>query len=76
MKELPFEKSMEKLEKIVEELESGDIGLDQALKKYEEGIKLARMCQGKLDKAKQKIETLMKTEKGLFKTENLKEKED
>jgi len=70
MKDLPFEKAMEELEKIVEGLEAGDIPLDDALKKYEEGIRLARMCQKKLDKAKQKIETLIKTDDGLFKTED------
>jgi exodeoxyribonuclease VII small subunit len=60
MKEVPFEKALEKLEKIVEDLEAGDLPLDASLKKYEEGIKLARTCQQKLEKAKKKIEVLIK----------------
>jgi len=66
MKEISFEKAMEKLEKIVDELEAGDIPLDASLKKYEEGIKLARMCQEKLEKARQKIEVLTKGKDGKF----------
>jgi exodeoxyribonuclease VII small subunit len=67
MKEISFEKALEKLEKIVEELEAGDLSLDDSLKKYEEGIKLVRACRQKLDKAKEKIELLTKDEKGTFK---------
>lgn len=66
MKEVSFEKALEKLEKIVSELEDGDMALDSSLKKYEEGVKLARMCQEKLDKARKKIETLVKKENGTF----------
>jgi len=68
MKEISFEKALEKLEKIVEELESGDLPLDASLKKYEEGIKLARACQGQLDEAKEKIELLMKDDSDRFET--------
>ena len=67
MKDISFEKALEKLEKIVEELEAGDLSLDDSLKKYEEGIKLVRACRQKLDKAKEKIEFLTKDEKGKFK---------
>jgi exodeoxyribonuclease VII small subunit len=66
MKEMSFEKAFEALEKAVDELESGGIPLDDALKKYEEGIKLARLCQARLDKAKAKIEILMKEKNGKF----------
>lgn len=76
MKELNFEKALEKLEKIVEDLEAGDLSLDSSLKKYEEGVKLARTCQGKLDKAKQKIEVLMKKEKGTFTTKTFEPEEE
>lgn len=68
MKEIVFEKALEKLDKIVDELEEGDLSLDDLLKKYEEGIKLAGMCQQKLDKAKKKIDILIKKD-GSFKTE-------
>ncbi len=56
--ELPFEKALEKLEKIVSDLESGEVPLEEALKKYEEGVKLSRLCQGKLSQAEKKIEML------------------
>ena len=73
MKDLSFEKAIEKLEKIVEELEAGDFSLDASLKKYEEGIRLARACQEKLDKAKEKIETLIKKDEGVFEKKPFKE---
>ncbi|MCK4852022.1 MAG: exodeoxyribonuclease VII small subunit [Candidatus Omnitrophica bacterium] len=66
MKDMSFEKALEKLENIVGELEKGDIPLDATLKKYEEGVALARMCQKKLDSARQKIELLVKGEDGEF----------
>ena len=65
-KDMPFEKALEKLEEIVASLEEGDMALDASMKKYEEGIKMARLCQEKLDKAKARIETLMKDESGRF----------
>ncbi|MFC1480453.1 exodeoxyribonuclease VII small subunit [Candidatus Omnitrophota bacterium] len=75
MKDLSFEKSLEKLETIVSELEAGELALDTSLKKYEEGIKLARACQKKLDKAKEKIEVLIKKEDGRFVKEPFEEED-
>ncbi|MFH1798904.1 MAG: exodeoxyribonuclease VII small subunit [Candidatus Omnitrophota bacterium] len=69
MKEIAFEKALELLEKIVKDLEEGDLSLEISLKKYEEGINLAQVCQGKLDEAKGKIELLIKKDDGLFETE-------
>ena len=66
MAEIAFEKAMEKLEQIVEQLEEGELALDVSLKKYEEGVKLARICQEHLDKAKAKVELLMKKRSGTF----------
>lgn len=74
MKEMTFEKALEKLEKTVEALEAGDLSLDDSLKKYEEGIKLARACQQKLDKAKQRIEELSKDPEGKFSKKTFQEK--
>lgn len=59
--ELKFEKALERLEKIVEDLESGNMPLEDALKKYEEGVKLCSVCTVKLSQAETKIETLTKT---------------
>ncbi|MFP4193941.1 MAG: exodeoxyribonuclease VII small subunit [Desulfobacterales bacterium] len=59
-----FEESMEKLEKIVEELEAGDLPLDKALKKFEEGVVLSRFCFEKLDETEKKITALMQQQDG------------
>ena len=64
MADVSFEKALEKLEKIVEALEGGDITLEDALSRYEEGIKLSRLCQEKLAQAEKKIEILTRTAKG------------
>lgn len=59
-----LEKSLAELESLVEELESGDLPLDKAMKKFEEGIKLTRGCQTALKEAEQKVEILLKTAGG------------
>jgi exodeoxyribonuclease VII small subunit len=59
-----LEKSLADLESLVEELESGDLPLDKAMKKFEEGIKLTRGCQAALKEAEQKVEILLKTAGG------------
>lgn len=56
-----LEKSLQDLEELVEELESGDLPLDVAMKKFEEGIKLTRGCQSALKEAEQKVEILLKS---------------
>ncbi|MFC1576401.1 exodeoxyribonuclease VII small subunit [Candidatus Omnitrophota bacterium] len=69
MAEMKFEDALKKLEDIVDGLESGDIPLDVSLAKYEEGVKLVRLCQKKLSEAKKKIEILVKTKDGKIKLE-------
>lgn len=54
-----FEKSMEALEKIVDELESGELSLEASIKKFEEGMKLSKNCAKKLDETEKKISVLM-----------------
>ena len=54
-KNFNLEKSLADLEALVEELESGDLPLDKAMKKFEEGIKLTRGCQAALKDAEQKV---------------------
>ncbi len=63
-KSINLEKSLADLETLVEELESGDLPLDQAMKKFEEGIKLTRGCQAALKDAEQKVEILLKSAGG------------
>lgn len=69
-KPLSFEKSLETLEKIVEELESGELTLDEALKRYERGMAAYKECTETLAAAEKRIEVLLK-ESGEFKTEPL-----
>lgn len=59
-----FEEAMKRLEAIVDFLEGEEISLDDALKRYEEGIKLARFCSKKLQEAEKKIEILSRDEDG------------
>jgi exodeoxyribonuclease VII small subunit len=66
---IDFEKAMEGLEQVVEALESGELTLEQALKRYEEGVGLVRACQSKLTDAEKKIEILSKALDGSFKKE-------
>jgi exodeoxyribonuclease VII small subunit len=61
---VPFEEALQKLESIVEGMESGDLPLESLLAKYEEGVKLAKVCQDKLGEAELKIQQLEKTAAG------------
>jgi exodeoxyribonuclease VII small subunit len=63
-KNVNLEKSLADLEDIVEELESGDLPLENAMKKFEDGIKLTRACQTALKEAEQKVEILLKSAGG------------
>ncbi len=63
-KNINLEKSLADLEDLVEELESGDLPLEKAMKKFEEGIKLTRSCQKALKDAEQKVEILLKSAGG------------
>ena len=63
-KTVNLEKSLADLEALVEELETGDLPLDKAMKKFEEGIKLTRGCQAALKDAEQKVEILLKSAGG------------
>lgn len=64
MAEQKFEKDLERLEQLVEALEEGGLSLDDALKRFEEGIKLARRCEKTLADAERKIEILSKNAQG------------
>ena len=61
---MKFEEALSRLEKIVDEMEKGDLSLDQALKKYEEGLKLTKLCTEVLEDAKKKIEVVAKGASG------------
>jgi len=57
-----IEESLSDLEKLVEELENGELELDEALKKFEQGVKLSRECQKTLQETEMKIKILMEGE--------------
>ena len=63
-KKFNLEKALADLEELVEELESGDLPLEKAMKKFEDGIKLTRSCQAALKEAEQKVEILLKSAGG------------
>ena len=69
-----FEEDIKRLEKIVDDLAGGKLTLAESLKKYEEGIKLARGCSTVLNEAQRKVELLMKKE-GKFSLEKFEDKE-
>lgn len=59
-KQKTFEASLQELERIVRNLESGDLSLEESLKLFEDGVKISRQCQERLNQAERRIEILMK----------------
>ena len=59
-----FEASLEALERIVRQLESGDLPLDKSLELFEQGIRLSRECQDRLNQAERRIEILLRDNQG------------
>lgn len=70
-----FEEALGKLEVIVKELESGDLPLEEALAKFEEGVKLSRCCFARLEKAEKMVDTLVSEINGVVTVQPLKEGE-
>jgi exodeoxyribonuclease VII small subunit len=63
---IDFENALDQLEELVEDMENGDLTLEESLKAFEEGIKLTRECQSALSQAEQKVQMLI-TENGKLK---------
>ena len=63
-KKIDLEKALTQLEEIVDDLESGELPLEKAMKKFEQGIKLTRGCQSALKDAEQKVEILLQSAGG------------
>lgn len=57
---MSFEENIEQLEKVVQELESGNLNLEDSIKKFEEGINLSKKCNEILEEAEKKITVLVK----------------
>ncbi|HEX9021760.1 MAG TPA: exodeoxyribonuclease VII small subunit [Nitrospirota bacterium] len=75
MAEKKFEAALERLEEIVQELEKGELPLEQSLKLFEEGIKLSRICNKRLEEAERKVEVLLKDKNGAIKAEPFEEED-
>jgi exodeoxyribonuclease VII small subunit len=67
---------MERLEEIVQKLEQGDLPLEQSLKLFEEGVKLSRICNKKLEEAERKVEVLFKDKDGKLNARPFEEQEE
>ncbi|MDM8515129.1 exodeoxyribonuclease VII small subunit [Desulfobacterales bacterium HSG16] len=59
-----FEKAIKQLEQIVNDLETGDLPLEKALKKFEDGVTLSKFCNEQLDKTEKKVTLLLKDGQG------------
>jgi exodeoxyribonuclease VII small subunit len=64
-----FEESLKKLETIVDQLEKGDLSLEDSIKLFEEGVGLSAACKKEIETAEGKVQILMKQRDGSFKTE-------
>ncbi len=76
MTDIKFEDALQRLELIVDQLEAGNLALEESLKVYEEGVGLARRCAKYLDDAEKRIEILTRDQQGLLTTESLALDED
>jgi exodeoxyribonuclease VII small subunit len=72
-KKQTFENSLKKLEEIVTELEEGELSLEESLQLFEDGVKLSRECQARLDQAERRIEVLLKDGNGKPELRNIEE---
>ena len=75
MAEKKFEAALARLEEIVKELETGDLPLEQSLKLFEEGIKLSRLCNKRLEDAERRVEILLKNKNGAVTAQPFEEQE-
>jgi exodeoxyribonuclease VII small subunit len=76
MAEKKFEAAMARLEEIVQGLEQGDLPLEQSLKLFEEGVKLSRICNKRLEEAERKVEVLLKDKDGKLSARAFDEQEE
>jgi len=74
--EKTFESSLEELEQIVRQLEGGDLPLDRSLELFEQGVRLSRECQKRLDEAERKVEILLRGTDGAYKAAPFEEPEE
>lgn len=75
-KNYPFEESLAQLEKLVQQMEEGDLSLEESLKTFEKGISLTRECQKALQEAEQRVKLLIEQNGNLEEVEFESEDED
>jgi exodeoxyribonuclease VII small subunit len=66
MDKIDFEKAMSEIERIVNDLESGDLTLDESIKAFEQGIQLSKLCQKKLEVAEERVKKLLEKTGGEY----------
>ena len=69
--EKKFESALEELEQVVEQLESGELSLEDSLAAFEKGVSLVRLCNQKLNEVEKKIETLVRDKEGKLELKEL-----
>jgi exodeoxyribonuclease VII small subunit len=74
--EKTFENSLDELEQIVKQLEAGDLPLDRSLELFEQGVRLSRECQKRLDEAERKVEVLLRGNDGAYRPAPFEEPEE
>ncbi len=70
-----FEAALKRLEEVLDALEHGELPLEEAMKAFEEGVRLVRFCHQKLDEVEKRVELLLKDETGRFFTRPFPEEE-
>jgi exodeoxyribonuclease VII small subunit len=73
--ELSFEAALQRLEEVLDSLEHGDLPLEEAMRAFEEGVRLVRTCHQKLDEVERRVELLLKDDAGRFFTRPFPEEE-
>ncbi len=76
MAEKNFEAALARLEEIVKRLEKGDLPLEQSLKLFEEGVKLSRVCNKRIEEVERKVEILLKDKTGTIAAQPFEEPEE
>ncbi len=74
--EVNFEKSLTRLEEIVQALEQGDLALDKSLELFKEGVELSKFCSQKLTVAQKDVQKIVEDNKGNFTLETFTEEDD
>ena len=76
IKDLSFESALKKLEEIVDLLEKGELSMEEALEKFEKGVKLAQFCTNKQNEIEGKVSVLVEKENGEIELEALEYSEE